>query len=43
MDDGRGWQILDKPRRIDRTDLANGREITERTLAFMIKRYGERT
>ena len=43
MDDERGWQILDKPRRTDRTDLANAREITERTLAFMIKRYGERT
>lgn len=43
MDDERGWQILDKPRRMDRTDLANARGITERTLAFMIKRYGERT
>ena len=43
MDDERGWQILDKPRRLDRTDLANAREITERTLAFIIKRYGERT
>lgn len=42
-DDERGWQLLDKPRRIDRTDLANVREITERTLAFMVKRYGERT
>ena len=43
MDDERGWQVLDRPRRVDRTDLENGREIVERTLAFMVKRYGERT
>lgn len=43
MDDERGWQVLDKPRRIDRTDLANAHDITERTLTFMVKRYGERT
>lgn len=42
MDDNQDWQILDKPRRIDRTDLANSRDIVERVLAFMVKRYGER-
>lgn len=42
MDDERDWQILDKPRRIDRTDLAKPREIVRRVLAFMVKRYGER-
>ena len=43
MDEERGWQTLDKVRRIDRTDLANPREVIERTLAFLVKRYGERT
>lgn len=42
MDDERGWQVLDKPRRVDRTDLANPREVIGRTLAFILKRYGER-
>ncbi len=42
MDNERGWQVLDKPRRLDRTDLADPREVVERTLAFMVKRYGER-
>jgi hypothetical protein len=40
--DDRGWFVLDKPRRLDRTDLANPNAIIERTLAFMVKRYGER-
>jgi hypothetical protein len=39
--DDRGWYILDKPRRLDRTDLANPTETVERTLAFILKRYGE--
>jgi hypothetical protein len=41
MDD-RGWHLLDKPRRLDRTDLANPTETIARTLAFIVKRYGER-
>lgn len=41
MDD-RGWYVLDKPRRIDRTDLANPSKVIARTLAFISKRYGER-
>lgn len=42
MDDERGWQQLDKTRRVDRTDLSDPRESIERTLAFIVKRYGER-
>ena len=41
MDD-RGWIVLDKPRKIDRTDLANPKEIIQRMLALIGKRYGER-
>lgn len=41
MDD-RGWHVLDKPKKIDRTDLANPAEVISRTLAFIGKRYGER-
>ncbi len=41
MDD-RGWYILDKPRRLDRTDLANPGDTVVRTLAFIVKRYGRR-
>lgn len=43
MDDERGWQILDKPRRLDRTDLSNPQELIQRTLALIVKRYGGRT
>ena len=39
--DDRGWYVLDKPRRLDRTDLSNPTETIERTLAFIVKRYGE--
>jgi hypothetical protein len=40
--DERGWHLLDKPRRLDRTDLADTTEPVERTLAFSVKHYGER-
>jgi hypothetical protein len=40
--DERGWRLLDKPRRLDRTDLADPTETVERTLAFIVKHYGER-
>jgi Domain of unknown function (DUF4062) len=40
--DDRGWYIPDKPRRLDRTDLANPADTVERTLAFIVKRYGRR-
>jgi hypothetical protein len=40
--DDRGWFMLDKPRRLDRTDLANPGGVVARTLAFIVKRYGER-
>ena len=39
--DDRGWYVLDKPRRLDRTDLSNPTNAVERTLAFIVKRYGE--
>lgn len=38
----RGWVVLDKLRRVDRTDLTNSKEIIDRTLAVVVKRYGER-
>jgi hypothetical protein len=40
--DDRGWFVLDKPRRLDRTDLAKPVGVIDRTLAFIFKRYGER-
>ena len=43
MDDERSWQVLDKPRPLDRMDLSDSRRVIERTLAFIVKRYGERT
>lgn len=42
MDDHHGWHALDRPRRIDRTDLANPLDVINRTLAFVTKRYGEK-
>jgi len=39
--DDRGWYFLDKPRRMDRIDLANPDDAVDRTLAFIVKRYGE--
>lgn len=42
MDDERGWHILDRPRRLDRTDLEKPTEVIARVLAFIVKQYGER-
>jgi hypothetical protein len=42
MEDERGWQMLEKPRPVDRTDFASPQELTHRVIAFMVKRYGER-
>jgi Domain of unknown function (DUF4062) len=41
--DDRGWSPLDKPRRLDRTDLATPAGTVDRTLAFIVKRYGAQT
>jgi len=38
----RGWHVLDKPRRLDRTDLSRPAAIVDRTTAFIVKRYGHR-
>jgi len=39
--DDRGWYVLDKPRRLDRIDLSDPTATIERTLAFIVQRYGE--
>jgi hypothetical protein len=39
----RGWLALDKPRKIDRTDLAKPDDIVDRLLTFVRKRYGDRS
>jgi len=33
---------IDKPRRLDRTDLADPRGVAERVLTFLVKLCGER-
>lgn len=39
--DQQGWFLMDKPRRLDRTDLANPHAVIERALAFIVTGFGE--